>query len=229
MGDAAHGNTTQFVFPNTYVVQGATGISSQISDYKVPYAVNLPITPTAGIGISFGNILNSFRLDAQLLAAEQTGEIRVLSRPRVATQSNKQAKIESGQVLPYQTYTEMMGAITQFLTATLSLAVTPQITAENTVMMDIEIKNDTVGISYPGVHGSLLPSKATQSATSSILVANGETAVIGGIATLRTEITRGRVPLFHRIPILGWLFKSKDEKQQNKELVIFITPSILNP
>jgi len=229
VGDAAHGNTTQFVFPNTYVVQGATGISSQISDYKVPYAVNLPITPTAGIGISFGNILNSFRLDAQLLVAEQTGEIRVLSRPRVATQSNKQAKIESGQVLPYQTYTEMMGAITQFLTATLSLAVTPQITAENTVMMDIEIKNDTVGISYPGVHGSLLPSKATQSATSSILVANGETAVIGGIATLRTEITRGRVPLFHRIPILGWLFKNKDEKQQNKELVIFITPSILNP
>lgn len=228
VADAAHGNTTGLVFPNNFSVQGnsfdtvggtpATGISG------VPFAVNLPAAEaSSGIALSMGNILDTFRLDVALSAMEEQGNGKVISSPKVTAQDNIEASIESGQRIPVQTLIDNTASIT-FINANLQLKVTPQITAENTIMLDIVVDKSEPDFSNP-VNG--IPTIFTRRAETRLLVRDGGTTVIGGIFQMSTISSERRVPFFHKIPLLGALFKSKQTQQRNNELLIFITPRIL--
>lgn len=223
VADAAHGNTTGLVFPNNFNISGnnadgATGIGG------VPYAVNLPAAEaTSGLALTMGNILDTFRLDVALTAMEEEGRGKIISSPKVTAQDNIQAMIESGRRIPVQTLVDNTASIT-FINANLQLQVTPQITAEGTIMLDIVVDK-----SEPDFGNQVLgiPTIFTRRAETRLLVRDGGTTVIGGIFQMATTTSEARVPFFHRIPLLGNLFKSKQTEQTNNELLIFITPRIL--
>ncbi len=233
------GNTTNLVFPNSIVINGgaaqaAQGISANQGGQtdvagignQAPagrgYAVNLPANgSTAGIGVSMGNILGNFSLDAALTALERQGRVRILSTPRIATQNNMSANIKQGTQIPYQT-TANNTITTSFKDATLTLDVTPQITNAGTVQLKVLVENNSPGDVVAGVTAI-----NTQSATTNLLVRDGATAVIGGIYQNQESNNVNSVPFFSKIPVLGYLFRNKAVTTQNAELVIFITPRIL--
>ena len=192
------------------------------------YVVNLPATSVGpGAGGALGIVLGSPTLDpyvlaAQLSAAESTGKGRILSNPKITTLDNKEASIEQGSSIPYQT-TSASGTQTQFVDATLKLTVTPHITAENTVSMKIKVTKNApnTAISVGGA-----PSIDKKEATTEVLVRDGETTVIGGIFTNDQSEAINQVPGLGDIPILGWLFKNQKKQDNSTELLIFITPRI---
>jgi type IV pilus assembly protein PilQ len=188
------------------------------------YAVNLPFAgaPTGAIGISLGSITGAFGIDAALSASEAKGNTRILSAPRIITQNNKAATIKQGITFPVQTVANNTVTVT-FKDAVLELTVTPQITSANTIILDIDVNNDEADFSQT-VNG--IPSIITQEATTQVLVADGSTTVIGGVFKNQTRDTAEYVPLLHRIPILGHLFKNSSRSEENRELLIFITPRI---
>ena len=158
-----------------------------------------------------------------LSAAESDGHVKVLSNPRITTQNNVQATITQGDQIPIQTVANNTVTGT-FRDAALRLAVTLQITSADTVIMQIEIGNDFADFARQ-VNG--VPPLVTQSASTTVQVPDGATTVIGGIyESARTRSNR-RVPGIHRIPILGWFFRSRAERRRTDELLIFLTPSIV--
>jgi type IV pilus assembly protein PilQ len=206
IADRAFGNQTGFSFPRS--------IDSD-------YAVNLPASGSNGtLGLSFRNILNTFALDLSLQALESRGKARVISRPMVMVQNNQPATISSGFQIPITNTTATETDVT-FVPATLSLSVTPQITADDNVIMDIDVHNDT-----PGFLVGSNPSIATRNATTVVAVPDGGTTVIGGIYQVNEGTSSGRVPFMSRIPLLGWLFRNKSVSRTNDELLIFLTPRI---
>jgi type IV pilus assembly protein PilQ len=150
------------------------------------------------------------------------GKGRLLSTPRVSTQNNVEAEVYQGTQIPIQTIANNTVTVT-FKDAALSLKVTPQITAAGTVIMRIVIENASPDYSR-AVNG--IPPIDTQRANTSVLVADGETTVIGGIYVSSEQATEGRTPLLHRIPLLGWLFKRDAITETSRELLIFITPRL---
>jgi type IV pilus assembly protein PilQ len=221
VADAAHGNSTGLVFPDNMQLQGVT-TSDGIGG--APYAVNLPAADaTSGLALTMGNILDTFRLDVALSAMEEEGRGKVISSPKVTAQDNIQASIESGRRIPVQTLVDNTASIT-FINANLQLQVTPQINAEGTIMLDIVVDK-----SEPDFGNAVLgiPTIFTRRAQTRLLVRDGGTTVIGGIFQMSTSNSESRVPFFHRIPLLGNLFKSRKTEQTNNELLIFITPRIL--
>jgi type IV pilus assembly protein PilQ len=211
VADAAHGNTTGLVFPNNGQVTGG---------------VNVPGGGDSGtLAFRLGNVLNTFQLDVALQAAESEGLINILSAPKVATLNNQQASIESGLQIPVQTIANNTVTV-QYVAATLSLSVTPQVTAEGTVMMDINIAKREPQLAFlvPGATNAPI---ATKQATTRLLVRDGGTAVIGGIYKVSTDQGEDRVPGLANIPIIGNLFKNKSRREENEELLIFITPRII--
>ena len=225
VADAAHGNTTGLVFPNSLQVEGNHNLGfNQAGIGGAPFAVNLPATDsTAGVALTRGSILDTFRLDLALSAMEEEGRGKIISAPKVTAQNNIEATIESGQRIPVQTLIDNTASL-QFINANLQLRVVPQITDERTIMLDI-----TVDKSEPDFQNSVLgiPTIFTRKAETKVLVRDGGTTVIGGIFQMAVSETTSRVPLLHRIPLLGWLFSSKRNSQRNNELLIFITPRIL--
>lgn len=190
----------------------------------VSYDVNLPAKATAGsLGVSFGNVLNSFTLNAKLDAFELNGDVKILSAPRVATQNNQTAIIEQGTQIPVvnTTATEIN---VEFISASLRLEVTPQITKEGTVIMMVKVDNSSPD--FVNRVGDV-PPIITERAQTQILVEDGGTAVIGGIFRINDSVSETGVPGLKRIPGLGWLFKNKSINRKNTELLIFITPRIL--
>lgn len=172
------------------------------------------------MGISFGTLASSVKLDMRLSAAASAGMIKIISSPKVATLNHKAAKISQGQQIPYQNTTATTGAVTAFVAATLSLEVTPHINANGTIVMKIDAKNDAPGTGSP-------PPINTKQATTELLLKDGETTVIGGIfVDSDTEGDEG-VPYLMDIPFLGYLFKSNTKSKTKTELLIFITPRIL--
>jgi type IV pilus assembly protein PilQ len=163
-------------------------------------------------------------LDVVLSALERQGQGRLLSTPRVSTQNNVEAEITQGVQIPIQTVANNTVTVT-FKDAALTLRVTPQITAANTVIMRISVENAS-----PDFSRSInnIPPIDTQRAVTQVLVSNGETTVIGGIYISREQATQDRTPALNRIPLLGWLFKRDDVREDSRELLIFITPRILN-
>jgi type IV pilus assembly protein PilQ len=176
-----------------------------------------------------GNILGSFSLDAALTALETQGRGRILSTPRITTQNNQQAEIKQGIQLPYQSSANQTVQV-QFKDATLTLKVTPQITDAGTVILNLEVQNDTPDFSRQvgtGVANSAVPPINTQSAKTTVLVKDGATAVIGGIYQSTEDNSRGRTPFLGNIPILGYLFRNSSVRSENAELLLFITPRIV--
>jgi type IV pilus assembly protein PilQ len=190
----------------------------------ISYDVHLPPPASAHtLGVTFGNVLNSFNLNAQLDAFELSGDVKILSAPKVVTQNNQTALIEQGTQIPIvnTTATEIN---VEFVSASLRLEVTPQITKEGTVSMMVKVENNSPN--FVNRVGDVPPIN-TQRAQTQIMVGDGGTAVIGGIFKINDAVTETGVPGLRRIPGLGWLFKSKTINRENAELLIFITPRIL--
>jgi len=229
------GNTTPLTFPNRGGISGRLGQQgpgageqpgdSRASDLEaVGTAVNLPAAAaSSAIGVTLGAVDGSLNLDVVLSAAESDGQIRLLSHPRVTTQNNVQAEIMQGDQIPIQIVSNNTVTVT-FQDAALILRVTPQITAADTVIMQIEIENDFADFGRE-ING--IPPIVTQRARTTVQVANGATTVIGGIFESESSRQNNRVPLLHRIPLLGWLFKSEAERESSEELLIFLTPRVV--
>jgi len=159
----------------------------------------------------------------QLSALEREGQGRILSTPRVSTQNNVQAEITQGVQIPIQTVSNNTVTV-QFRDAALTLLVTPQITAANTVIMRIAMENSAPDFSR-AVNG--IPPIDTQRALTQVQINDGATTVIGGIFVTREQSSTDRTPMLHRIPLVGWLFRRDVSSDESRELLIFITPRIL--
>ena len=189
-------------------------------------------SPTSGVsgnsggamGISFGTLTSNISLDLRLNAAASAGLIKIVSTPKVATLNNKTAKIAQGQQIPYTSATSDK-VETKFVEAALSLEVTPHINANGTIGMKIDAKNDSVG---QATGGSTAPAINKKQATTEMLLRDGETTVIGGIYVDSDNESDDGVPYLMDIPFLGKLFKSNNKTKIKNELLIFITPRILN-
>lgn len=226
--DPFYGNQTSLQFPNKILADGSLipkGIVTKgIGGPLGGYAINLPAPAfTTAVGFSFANVLDTFRLDMAISALETSGEGRIISSPKVTTQNNQAAEIVQGRQIPVQTVANFT-VTTRYVNAALELKATPQITAEGTIIMTIEIQNNAADFANL-VNG--IPPITTQSAKTTVMIPDGGTTVIGGIYRSEDSITRERVPFLHSIPILGNLFKSFARTKQNRELLIFITPRII--
>jgi type IV pilus secretin PilQ/predicted competence protein len=216
-----YGSSTGVVFPNQVTISG--GSADVTSKGLVPFAVNLPAnTVNTSLLGSFGNINGSFVLDAILTAAESEKKVRVLSRPRISAQNNARAEIKSGIEVPFQVVQNNTVGI-RWREATLKLEVTPHITSDSTVILDLVVDKSSLGVATAA--GYTIQKRA---ATSTVLVKDGGVAVIGGVLEISNNLTVERVPLLGRLPIIGRLFRNKLERVQNTELLIFISPKIIN-
>lgn len=225
-----YGNTTNLSFPNSIILNGqslgavtgeglATGAG--IGQAGRGYMVNLPVAANTALGVSLGNILGSFNLDAALTVAENSGKIRTISSPRITAQNKVQATIKQGTQIPYQT-TSNGTVTTTFKDATLTLAVTPTINEAGTVLLEVQVDNNS-----PGPESSGGVTINTQSAATTVLVKDGATTVLGGVYSGSESFSKTNTPFLSQIPILGMLFKNRAVKNSNYELLIFITPRIV--
>ena len=224
------GNTTGLAFPNRGSVTGRVSGSNVPPDARASVfeststAVDLGVTgATTGVGIFMGAVNGALNLDMALSALERTGKGRVLSSPRVSTQNNRPAEVTQGIQIPIQTIANNTITVT-FKDAALILKVTPQITAAGTVIMAISLENASPDFSRQ-VNG--IPPIDTQRAVTQVQVTDGATTVIGGIFVSRENQVTDRTPVLHRIPLLGWLFRRDELRDESRELLIFITPRIL--
>jgi type IV pilus assembly protein PilQ len=225
--DPALGNTTNLAFPNNGSLSGRTaavqGVPANATGV-VPSAVNLPAPgATSAVGLALGSINGAFNLDVALSALESSGNGRLLSTPRVSTQNNVAAEIAQGVQIPIQTVSNNTVTVS-FRDAALILRVTPQITAANTVIMQIVLDNSSpdFGRSVNGI-----PPINTQRANTTVLVNDGQTTVIGGIYASQESTATDRTPGLGSVPILKWLFKRDTSSDNSSELLIFITPRIV--
>jgi type IV pilus assembly protein PilQ len=166
-------------------------------------------------------------LDLQLSAAENEGKSETISSPRIITANQKQATIMQGVEIPYQESASSGATTTQFKNAVLSLKVTPLITPDNRVVMDIDVSDDTVGAQVTSATGGSVPSIDTRQILTQVLVNDGQTVVLGGILETTRSKSDTKVPFLADIPWLGNLFKSTININNKTELLIFITPKIL--
>jgi type IV pilus assembly protein PilQ len=211
--------TTSNLTPG-YVTVPGTGSSGS----SIPLFSNLGSTSPSS-GLSFINASNNIRIDAILSLAESRGLLKVLSRPRVVTQNNIQALVKQGVRVPIVTQAQLGGPPTvTYVDAFLRLTVTPQITSENTIFLNVDVENTTPNFAQQ-VQGN--PELITQQATTQVLVTDGGTVVIGGVIQTQNSININQVPLLGNIPILGNLFRHTVVNTQNQELIFFITPRII--
>jgi type IV pilus assembly protein PilQ len=191
---------------------------------SIPLFSNLGATsPTSGL--TFLNASNTVRIDAVLSMAESRGLLKVLSRPRVVTQNNIQAFVKQGVRVPIVTQAQLGGPPTvTYVDAFLRLTVTPQITSENTIFLNVDVENTTPNFGQE-VQGN--PELITQQATTQVLVTDGGTVVIGGVIQTQNSINITQVPLLGNLPVLGNLFKHVVVNTSNQELIFFITPRII--
>jgi len=189
--------------------------------------VNLPNASTGigGVTLSLFNPLATKVLTLELAASEIDGRTKNIASPRVVTADRKAASISSGTQVPYQQATSSGATSTAFIPATLSLNVTPQITPDDHINMAITANQDTVGANLGG--GSI-PSINSKKVQTEVLVENGGTVVIGGVFTQDIGDATNKVPLLGDVPVVGWMFKNNVKSDTRSELLIFITPRIVN-
>ena len=212
-------------FPNTVAVggtqltAGTTGGNGMVVD--LPAAVIGNGTAVTGVGLALGSLNKLINLNLELSAAEVDGDVHIVSNPRIVTTNLKPATIKQGTQLAFVTPgTANAPATTTFKDALLELTVTPQITADNSVLLEVLVKKDA-----PSTTGNGIDKKEI---TTNVLVKNGGTVVIGGIYTRVKQKTTNGVPWLSKIPFLGWLFKNDSKKDNKTELLIFLTPKILS-
>ena len=205
--------------------------TGQPSPVEVPtltdrYGVNLPIDNPAG-KIALAILDSDYLIDLELSAAQAEERAEIISSPRVITANQKEAVIEQGVEIPYQESASSGATTTQFKKAVLSLSVTPQITPDDRIIMDLTVTQDTVGQNVFSATGGLVPSIDTRKVVTQVLVNDGETVVLGGIFETERRETENKVPFLGDLPGVGNLFKSKSKVSDKRELLIFVTPKIL--
>ncbi len=206
-----------------YITTSPTGGSSS-GGSTIPLFSNLGVTSPSS-GLTFVNASNTVRIDAVLSMAESRGLLKVLSRPRVVTQNNILALVKQGVRVPIVTQAQLGGPPTvTYVDAFLRLTVTPQITSENTIFLNVDVENTTPNFGQE-VQGN--PELITQQATTQVLVTDGGTVVIGGVIQTQNSINITQVPLLGNIPYLGNLFRHTQVNTSNQELIFFITPRII--
>jgi type IV pilus assembly protein PilQ len=190
------------------------------------YNVNLPIASPAG-SLAFMLLGRDFLVDLEIQAAQNEGRTEVISTPRVITANQREASIEQGVEIPYQESSSSGATTIQFKKAVLSLKVTPQITPDNRVILDLNVKKDSVGQVIVGGAGQQVPSIDTREITTQVLVNDGQTVVLGGILETERRESEKKVPYLGDVPVLGRLFKTTSKANNKDELLIFVTPKIL--
>lgn len=203
-----------------YIVSSASSTTGS----QIPLFSNLGATaPTSGL--QFVNATNNMRIDLLLTMAESRGLLKILSRPRIVTQNNIQAVVKQGVRVPIVTSAQLGGPPTvTYVDAFLRLTVTPQITSEGTIFLNVDVEN-TIPDFGNEISGN--PTLITQQATTQVLVTDGGTVVIGGVIQTQNSLSVSQVPLLGDIPYLGNLFKHRAVKTSNQELIFFITPRII--
>jgi type IV pilus assembly protein PilQ len=191
------------------------------------YNVNVPIGNPAG-RFSLAVLESEYIVDLELTALQAEGRGEIISTPRVITANQKEARIEQGVEIAYQESASSGATTTQFKKAVLSLTVTPQITPDDNIIMDLVVSKDSVGELTPASNGGFVPSIDTRSVETQVLVRDGQTVVLGGIYETETRETISKVPFLGDIPGVGVLFRSTSDVSNKAELLIFVTPRILN-
>jgi len=214
---------------NNAINAGTTPVP--LATYGIPsannrYNVNLPVTNPAG-SIALGLVGNNILVDLELNAAQAETQANIIASPRVITANQKEATIEQGVEIPYQQSASSGATTIQFKKAVLSLKVTPQITPDNRIILDLDVRDDSVGTVVVASGGVNVPSIDTREISTQVLVNDGQTVVLGGILTTTQREDDTKVPFLGDIPILGHLFKTTDHKDDKDELMIFITPKIV--
>jgi type IV pilus assembly protein PilQ len=190
------------------------------------YLVNLPVANPAGaLALTF--LDSDFIVDLELSAAQAEGRGEIVSQPTLVTANQREASIEQGVEIPYQESSSSGATTTTFKKAVLSLKVTPQITPDNRVILDLVVAKDSVGQVVPSATGGFVPSIDTREITTQVLVNDGQTVVLGGILETERRDVEQKVPWLGDIPGLGYLFKSTSKTDNKDELLIFVTPRIL--
>jgi type IV pilus assembly protein PilQ len=212
------------------VLPSATGTAPtgnvQLPTLDNRYQVNLPAANTNG-SIALSVLGGKHLLDLELSAAQNEGKSETVSSPRVITANQKQATIMQGVEIPYQESASSGATTTQFKNAVLSLKVTPLITPDNRVILDLDVSDDSVGQQVTSATGGSVPSIDTREIITQVLVNDGQTVVLGGILDTTKTRSANKVPFFADIPVLGHLFQSTTNINNKTELLIFITPKIL--
>ena len=214
------GNNTIFTSGNAAGFTNSPSLSSSNSNFNL----NLPVTGAARTPGSFalGLLTDTALLDLELTALQTEGKGEIVSNPKVITSNQKEALIEQGTEIPYLQASSSGATSVAFKKAVLSLKVTPQITPDDRVILDLRVTKDSVGEIFNGV-----PSVDTKEVETQVLVDNGETVVLGGVFEQTKKVEKHKVPLLGDIPLIGWLFRSSSEVDEKDELLIFVTPKIL--
>ncbi len=232
------GVDTGLAFPNRIGILGAADDAQTPTDGLDPnrnavespnFAVNLPAAVGGGtggaLGMTFGSVNNLFNLNVRLSAAESNGTVRIISSPRVLTLDNREARISTGTLIPFS-QVSAQGVQTVFQEAKLQLLVKPHVTADGSVSMSVKINRDEPDFGNRSARGD--PTIFKREVETELLVMDGHTAVIGGIYTRNTSRSVAQVPVLGDIPILGVLFQRRGSTDRRTELVVFITPRIVN-
>lgn len=233
---SATGNSTGLAFPNQI------GIGGGATDGNTPtagilfgqaanpnFAVNMPAGVGSGaggaLGLTLGSVSGAFNINLRLSAAETKGDIRIVSAPRITTMDNVEASIEQGVQIPFS-QVSAAGTQTIFKDAKLNLTVKPHVTADGSVIMKVSVERNEPDFVNTGARGQ--PTILKKQAKTEMLIKDGDTAVIGGIYTTRDGRAWQKVPWFADIPIIGWFFKSRRDTSDREEVLVFITPRIIN-
>jgi type IV pilus assembly protein PilQ len=239
--DALHGNPTGLVFPHNIGVGGGATDGNTPLEGLVPgprsgtgaanpnFAVNLPAAVGTGsggaIGLTLGSVAGAFNLNLRLSAMESSGQVRILSSPRISTLDNHEASIEQGVSIPISVVSAQ-GVQTVFVDAKLNLTVKPHVTNDGTVMMDVKVTRNEPDFVNTGARGD--PTILKKEAMTVMLVRDGDTAVIGGIYQRNSGLNYSKVPFLADVPVLGALFRNRRENDDRTEFLVFITPRIAN-
>ncbi len=230
---APGGNATGLVFPNSVSVAGGGednqtplgGVTAVPSDF----AVNLPAAVGTGaggaVGLSLGSVGGNLNLALRLSALEDQGTVRIISAPKITVINNVEATISQGVSIPISVISAN-GVQTQFVPADLSLKVTPKVSNDCYISLDLDIKKNEADFVNTGARGD--PTILRKEAKTTLLVADGETTVLGGIYTRNTGVSYSKVPFFGDLPVVGWLFRKRRENDERTEVLVFITPKITN-
>ncbi|NND65479.1 MAG: type IV pilus secretin PilQ, partial [Gammaproteobacteria bacterium] len=237
--DRDFGITAGFAYLDEYGSDGRFGITGNRSaasglvqngttpDSASNTAISTPIEGTPAGSIGFAILDSDFLIDLELQALEVEGRGEIISTPRVITANQKEARIKQGVEIPFQEAASSGATSTSFKEAVLELVVTPQITPDNRVIMDLTVTQDTLGAPVPTSGGGTAPAIDTREIDTQVLVDDGATVVLGGIF----ETTQGedftKVPILADIPVIGAAFRGSSREDKKTELLIFVTPRIL--
>ncbi len=226
---------TGLLFPGRVGVEGGNAdggdtISDGVNAVSPDFAVNLPAAVGSGsggaLGFAFGSVNGAVNITLRLSALENTGSVRIISAPKITVLNNVRAEISQGVSIPISVISAN-GVQTQFVQADLSLKVTPHVSQRDcSIAMELEVEKNEPDFVNTGARGD--PSILRKEARTSVLVADNETTVIGGIYTRNSGLAFSKVPFFADLPLIGWFFKNRAESDTRTEVLVFITPRITN-